>query len=310
MTFDHLDDPDAPTLDSTTYDAMLGAARDRRHKRHLVQAAASGTVVAIAFAAIAVIATRPDDSHSAVVATNAPTTTTTLDPSLWVTTELRVDQTSVPSGGDVTGTVVFVNHTNHAVTVTDRNGCLLPWTVAVGSGSTKPTPAFTDECATPQVAHPTRKYLDFPPGRTEIPFRAPTRASYCAQQSIDPGFIHCEPNGQPPALPVGPAQAWFVTGGHVSYVQIPDPVAITITAGSDAKLVVPSVAGMHEAHALSVLRETGFPRACITRQVGADHGVVQEETPGGGSVVSRGTTIDLVITDAVAAPRTCQSVSP
>lgn len=293
MTFDHLDDPNAPTLDGSTYDAMLGEARTRRHKRHLVQATAGATALAIAIAAVAVIATRPaNDNVGSVIATQAPTTTT-LDPSIWVTTELRVDQSSIAQGQQVTGTVVFVNRTDRLVQLTDDNGCLDRWAIAVGAGSAQPEQAFTTECVVVTGNGVSTRlgpmYLELPVGRTVRTFSAPATYQSCA------AFLKCGQQSTLPPLPAGPAKVWFLTRGSIAHLQAPDPVSITITPSISGRLVVPSVVGMTLDNAIGRLRAAGFDKVCSMIRPGERSGTVQEATPAGGSVVARGTTIQLFI---------------
>lgn len=232
MTFDHLDhldDPDAPPFDGSTYDALVGRARRRRVRRR-IRTTGGAVVVAITLVGVAIVGAAPDRGARVVAIRPPATTGTTLDPSIWVTASVLVDQSTIPVGGEVTGTVVFENRTNRDVNFTDSNGCLEKWTVAISAAGTTEF-AFTAECrfvgrayGASQPSGPGSRggqYLAFAPGTTTVAFRLPARFGLCV--------LPCE--GRDRTLPPGPAQVRLGTSApSISHLAIADPVPIAITA--------------------------------------------------------------------------------
>jgi hypothetical protein len=216
-SFERLDDPQPPSLDDDRWQRIRSRSRviARRRRVAWTMTGAAGVIVVILVAAGLVVVGRTHRGDGVVTvgassSTAASTASTTLDPSVWVTVAVEVDQAVVAQGQDVTGTVVFENHQSVRVALPDRARAA-SWQVVVGSGTVEPLVVWLDSA----------NRLDLPPGTTRVPFRAITRQSFASCPS---SALNC-----PPLFAAGPARVWFVTDGAVEHVAVPAPVAITIT---------------------------------------------------------------------------------
>ena len=122
-----------------------------------------------------------------------------------VTASLRLDQTTVHQGEDITGTVTFDNRANHVVAfTTGSNACLGRWQVALGKDNPDRAAEYLD-CDT---AGTNPRALRFGPGRHRIRMLLPTTFNSCGER----GEPKCA--GAPLQAPLLPAQrtnVWLVT---------------------------------------------------------------------------------------------------
>ena len=126
---------------------------------------------------------------------------------------MHVDRTIVPVGGDVTGTVVFVNH--RAVRVD-----LVPLPHGAVAG-----------CRWERGCRTRRRVARL--GRPHAPARS--RARHHPRSRSVPSPVRRWPRARTPTLacpepfPPGRAKVWFVTDGGVEHLAVPPPVAVEIS---------------------------------------------------------------------------------
>jgi hypothetical protein len=223
-SFEHLDDPQPPSLDDSRWQRIQNRSRELARRRRVARTTVSAAaVIAVVLGAAGLALVAHSQPGERVVTFGAPSTTdsstpgstaSTLDPSVWVTVKVEVDETVVEQGHNVTGTVVFDNHRPVRLALPDAADAAA-WQVAIGSGAVEPVVGWLDSA-------PAANRLDLPPGITRVPFVAITRQQVgtCPNTALD-----C-----PALLPAGAARAWFVVDGPVpEHIVIPAPVAITIT---------------------------------------------------------------------------------
>ena len=235
MDFSHLDDDAPPVAGPDMINVVSSTATRRRaRRRRATGLLAVACSVAMMFGILNVVAD-PSGQRRVTVLTNGPTTasaptsstlvsttssTTVRDPDIWVTVDLIVDARDVQSGDELTGTVIFTNHTGRRVTFANENGCLSKWHVLVTSEDSRPTAWIeTSECARAlasptSVANSPRGYSDFPPGITKVPFSATTYEPICMGRC-------------PKALLPGRAFVWFV--GRSEHMRLPPFFQVVIT---------------------------------------------------------------------------------
>ena len=238
MDFSYLDDPEPPRPTAQTRLNVSSAGKQRVRSRRL-SAVALTTACALSVG-FAVNSARRDRPVRIAVAGNSRTrsstlrtdvtvvsrpmpSTTALDPRIWVTVEVLLDETVVQRGKSISGTVIFNNRTGHVVKFADRNGCLSKWAVVV-NGSRPTSFISTDECA----SQPNGKsmYTYFAPGVTRRAFGASTTVSECVPNARDQlpspagqRLELCLPNGGLPPLPAGATNLWFL--GPTEHMQMP-----------------------------------------------------------------------------------------
>ena len=137
-----------------------------------------------------------------------------------VTASLRLDQTTVHQGEDITGTVTFDNRTSHVVWFRSRrSACVGRWRVALGVD--RPDPAA--ETAVCDLAGANPRALKFGPGRHRIRILLPTTFNSCGER----GEPKC--GGAPLQAPLLPSQrtnVWLVTPKSVVEAKRAHPVKI------------------------------------------------------------------------------------
>ncbi len=219
-SFEHLDDPQPPSLDDDRWERVRSRSHAiARRRRVTLRMVTSAAVIALVLGSTGLALVGRNQPGERVVTvggsstTEAVTTSSTLDPSVWVTVQVEVDDAVVNEGQNVTGTVVFDNHRSVRVALPDSVHAAA-WQVAIGSGAVEPVVGWLDSA-------PAANRLDLAPGITRVPFVAITRqqVASCPNTALD-----C-----PALLPAGAARAWFVVDGAIEHVAIPAPVAITIS---------------------------------------------------------------------------------
>ncbi len=321
MNLDHLDDPQPPTLGDDQWQQVRSVARTRRNRRRVAQSGVVSSVLVIGIA-VAVVATRPSArpsvNVSATSSSAASSTTAALPASVWVTTEVHVDNPVVHQGDDVTGTVVFDNRTAHTVYLSDQ--CGHGWIAAVAPRGERPDVAVTADCRLLPRLEPgatvpaAMRDIVAPPGRTTVSFHASTRRNSCTGPGGS-GVPRCLPDGSMPPFAAGPAQLWLVTAGSIAHLQIPSPIDITIVpAAVKGAIVMPDVIGMDPDAAQTLLRRAGFrdmvcwhEKVRIGTAVGVVVGTVMAQQPAAAAKVSVDEKVELTVNGT--APSTLEHCS-